>query len=209
MKTAIAIAAFLALASCTYGEQTGMLELEYVVADDGSKAAITGQRYVLHRPTGIAAFPDGGKPKVTDQVVDVYVVDLASRKLLYRHAIDPPGERSMSSLSTWPLGWKGDDVYVQLTGCESNPGASFKGCDDERRKTHVYKVSRQGVEPAGPPSPPLRRHKRFGGIAGSGSPAGTRSYLSTVDGVWIRHGARGPREQILRVDGQQLEQVVD
>lgn len=186
-----------------------MLNLEYAIADDESKAAISAERYVLHRPTGIAAFPDGGSPKVTDQVVDVYVVDLASGKILYKHAIDPPGEGSMSGLSTWLLGWKGDDVYLKLTGCTSGFRTQYKGCGPERRKTYVYKVSRHDVEPAGLPAPRLRRHQRFGGIAGADSPGGTRSYLSTTDGVWIQHGARGPREPLLRVNGHELEQVAD
>ncbi|MGY1424500.1 hypothetical protein [Lysobacter sp. A289] len=211
MKTAITIAAFLVLTSCTYGEPTSRLELDYAIADDESKVAISAERYVVQRATGISALPSGGFAKITAQMVDVYVVDLTSGKILYKHAVDPPGERSMTALETWLLGWKGDDVYLKMTGCESGFRTSYKGCGPERRKTYVYKVSRHDVEPAGVPVPRLRRHRVFGGIAGADSPGGTRSYLSTTetDGVWIHRGARGPREPLLRVNGHELEQVAD
>lgn len=186
-----------------------MLDLDFLISDDGSKAVISAERFVLHRPTGIAAFPDGGPPKVTDQIVDVYVVDLASKKILYRHAIDPPGEGSMQALETWPLGWQGDDVYVKLASCLPGFWTSYKGCNGERRKTYVYKISSRGVDPAAEPSPPLPRHENFAGTAGPDAPHWERSYLSTTDGVWIQHGAKGPREPLLRLNGQDLEQVVD
>lgn len=186
-----------------------MLELDYVIDDGGSKAAILAERCVIHRPTGIAAFPDGGSPKVTDQFLDVYVVDLATREILYRRTIDPPGERSMSALTTQLLGWADEDVYVRVSGCRSDFRTWFKGCDTASRETHVYKVSKHGIEAAGLPVSQLVRHKRFGGVAGPSSPAGTRSYLSTTDGVWIQHGARGPREPLLRINGHELEQIAD
>ncbi len=209
VKSGILPMAFLVLASCTYGEPTGMLELDYVIDDGGSRAAILAERHVIQRPTGVAAFPDGGSPKVTDQFLDVYVVDLATRRILYRHTIDPPGKQGMASLTTWLPGWKDEAVYVRLEGCAAGLRTAFKGCEAERRQAHVYRVSSDGVEPADLPASRLARHKRFGGVAGAGAPSGTRSYLSTSDGVWIQHGAGGPREPLLRVNGQRLEQVVD
>lgn len=206
---ATAAAAVLALASCTYGEPKRALELEHAVADDGSKLAIAAERYVWQRPTGIAAFPTGGLIKVTDQAVDVYVVDLASKKILYRHAIDTPGRGSMHSFSAWVLGWQGNDVYVKMHGCLPGFWTSYKGCYGEREQGFVYRVSRDGVEPAGEPVPPLRRHRYLGGATGRDARPNERAYFSLGDGVWIHHGSRGPREQLLRVNGQDLEEVLD
>jgi len=208
-KTAIAAAALLALAACTYAEPKGMLDLDSAYGNDGSRAAVAVHRYLLHRPTGIAAFPDGGVAKITDQVVDVYVVDLASRKLLYAHAIDPPGKRSMVALDAWLLGWQGDDAYVRLTGCPAGFWTRYKGCHGDLRKTYVYKVSRDGAELAGEPLPELRRHRKLDKIVGPEIPDSERNHLSTDDGVWVRRGATGPRALVLRLDGQRLEPVVD
>lgn len=212
MRTTVTaiVVALLALASCTYGEQTRLFDLDNLVSGDESKAAILAEHAVLHRPTGLAAFPDGGSPKRTDHTLDVYVVDLASRKILYRHAIPLPREWSKSSLSAWLLGWKDDDVYVKLTGCISNFRTWYKGCGMQQRATHVYRVSRRGAEPAEPPSTRLVRQKNFGGPRPD-APSGMRSYLtSNDDGVWIKHGMRGKREPLLRVvGGRELEQIVD
>ncbi|HZW19265.1 MAG TPA: hypothetical protein VFF71_10715 [Luteimonas sp.] len=210
MKPAVLMAALLVLASCTYGEQTRVLTFKYAIADDDSKVAILAMRYVLHRPTGIAAFPDGGSPKVTDQAVEVYVVDPVSRKILYRHAVGPPGERGMVGLTAWLSGWQADAVYVKLTGCEPGFLTSYRGCGDERRRTLAYRVSGDAVEPVAWPAPAPRPNTRFGRAVAPGASSKPRAYLVSDDeGVWIRHGMQGPREPLLAIRGQALEEIVD
>lgn len=197
------------LAACTYGEPRQALELEHAFADDGSKLAIAAQRHLWQRPTGLAAFPAGGSPRITEQFVDVYVMDMGSREILYRHAIDPPGAQSMEALEARVLGWQGDDVYVKLLGCEPGFGVSYKGCNGERRQAYVYRISWNGAEAAYEPVPALRRYPYPDGAAGREGRPGERPYLSLGDGVWIHYGARGPREQLLKVNGHDLEQVPD
>lgn len=211
MKAAIATAftALLGLASCTYGEKRQVIDLEYAISDDGAMVAVSAERHISQSATGIAAFPSGGVSRVTDQMVDVYFVDLASKKILYRHVIDPPGNGAMEALNVWVMGWQGGDAYVKLIGCLPGFWTSYRGCHGERRQEFVYRVSRHGVEPADEPEPPLRRHLYLGGSTGGDARRGERSYLSTRDGVWIHHGNRGTREQLLRINGKDLEEVVD
>lgn len=207
MKVSFVLTAFIALTSCTYAEPVSILKLDYAISDNESMAAIVAERSAVHRPTGFAAFPDGGLPRITRQFVDVYVISPESRQILYKHTIDPPGERSLVALSTWLPGWKDNDVYVTLSGCESSFHTWRTGCNGERRKTYTYRVSGADVEQVDSPAPSLVRHRRFGGEPGPDSPVGARSYISTRDGVWIVRGADGEREALLVINGYKLEQA--
>lgn len=210
MKPAVLLMALLGLASCTYGEHRKMLDLEYAIADDDSKVAILAVRYVWQRPTGIAAFPDGGKPRITDRAVEVYVVDPVSRRLLYRHAVGTPEDLGMDGLEAGMSGWQSGAVHVRLDGCEPGFVTSYKGCNGARRGTHAYRVSADAVEPAPWPVPAPSRNTRFGPDLAPGASTQAGAYLTSDDGgVWIQHGRQGPRELLIAIRGQALQPVVD
>lgn len=205
LKVLFALAGGLLLMSCTYGERIRMLDFDQAVDGDGGKVAVMVHHYLWHRPTGLAAFPDGGSPKITDEYVDVYLVDLHTRRILHAHTIEPSADGGFDVGSAWLAGWRDDVAYLKLTGCDAGFITSYKGCNGERVQTRVHALTVQGVARVDSGPPGMRRSQRLGGKGEW--PDG--AYVSAgEEGVWIVPGADQERIALLTIDGVRLEEVV-
>ena len=79
----------LATAACAYDPPKEQIAVQNVaIKPDGSRVAVLVKFEGISFPIGLAAFPDGGAPKATDQRADIYVVSLPGRKLLSKHALN-------------------------------------------------------------------------------------------------------------------------
>ena len=113
--------------ACTYGEPEVHVSVQNVaLSADGEllAAVVKYQRYRL--PTGLATFPDGGRPKVLKQRADLYVVDLASRAVVFHGSVPAPESRRLS-FSPWLVGWVGHRTYFKITGCPDSPSSECYG----------------------------------------------------------------------------------
>ncbi len=129
------------LAACTYGPAEDHVTVQSLaLKPDGSRLAVIVKYERSQVATGLAAFPDGGVPRVLVQRADLYVIDLPSRALVDSgQLLAPPAHRI--SFSPWLLGWVGDTVYFQVTGCPGSPGDE---CYGALIKTSVFRLPPRG-----------------------------------------------------------------
>lgn len=136
-----ASAPLLLLAACTYGPPQDHLSVQNVaLKPDGSRLAVVVRFERSRSPTGLAAFPDGGVPKVLEQRADVYVVSLPQRALLAHHTLSAP-EIHRVSFNPWLMGWEGDQLLLRITGCAGAPGDE---CYGPLVKASVFAISAEG-----------------------------------------------------------------
>jgi hypothetical protein len=134
---------------------------------------------------------------VLEQRADVYILSLPARTVLSRHQFAAP-EDNRVSFSPWLMGWEGDKLFLRITGCPAEPGAS---CYGPLVRASVFSMTPDG---------------RAGPDAASQTPAllstiaDGSSYLSVgVEpyGVSIGTQLGQPREPLMRYSGQVLEPV--
>ena len=117
MKYAPVLAAVV-LVACTYGPTEDHLTVQNVaLKPDATLLAVVVKYERYRQATGLAAFPDGGVPRMLEQRADLYVIDLRIRMEVYRGEIPAPPNRRLA-FSPWLVGWAGDHVYFKITGCE-------------------------------------------------------------------------------------------
>lgn len=136
----VGIAVLVLLAGCTYGPPEERAYIENVAIRPGSYQFAVAVLYTRFRPpTGISAFPDGGKPRYLEKSAAVYLVDASTDEIVEIARLQAP-EQLQSSFGVHLVGWKGARLYVQLSGC---PGPECYG--DLRRFQHFELVP--GEEP--------------------------------------------------------------
>lgn len=140
MKATAVLCAALVGASCTYGPEEERVVLGQVVSIGDSYQALIVTHYERSRqPTGVAAFPDGGKLKVLARRARLYLVDASERTASMLTEQAAP-DSLWESFSLTVRGLVGDTAsYVTLTGCPRNGE-----CRPELRKTLALRVSMSG-----------------------------------------------------------------
>ena len=113
----------LASTSCTYGPEVHAAGIEQAVhVPDTRTALVVVRRDVLRRPTGLAAFPDGGRVRYVTREAFLYRVDALARSATRLHSLNAPGDLR-GSFRAWVRGLEGDTLaYYEIAGCpESRP----------------------------------------------------------------------------------------
>jgi len=135
------------LGGCTYGPPIEQSTITNVAVRPGTTTAAVMVRYQrLQRPTGLAAFPDGGAPRMLEQRAELYVIDLEGGRVLAHSGRAAPSERRLS-FEPWVLGWDEGRIVVQMSGC---PGRDGGECYGDLRQASWFQV-----EAAGSPWRPL------------------------------------------------------
>jgi len=120
-----------ALAACTYARPTPMVRVaNHVVRAGTDSIAVAVLAATRRRPTGLAAFPDGGIPRIEHQHALFYLCvphAVAPAPLLRRVAIVPRPDSLRSAFTPWVSDWDGADRLVAslrgYTTTESRPEA--------------------------------------------------------------------------------------
>lgn len=125
---------------CTYGPEEERVSLGQIVGVGDSYQALIVTQYERFRPpTGLAAFPDGGKSRVVERRARLYLVDASKRSVsLLTEQAAPDSLWESFSLSV--RGLMGDTVsYLHLSGCPKN-GECYPGL----RRSLNLRVTRAG-----------------------------------------------------------------
>jgi hypothetical protein len=120
-----------AFSDCTYAPPAPMVRVANHVARPGTDSiAIAVVAATLRRPTGLAAFPDGGAPRIEREQGIFYLCvpnAVAPAPLLRRIAIVPRPDSLRSGFSAWVTDWDGPErLVVSIRGyttTESRPEA--------------------------------------------------------------------------------------
>ena len=187
------------LAACTYAAPEDHVTVQNLAINpDGSRLAVVVKYERYRVATGLAAFPDGGVPRVLIQRADFYVVDLQSRALVYSGELPAPSAHRLS-FSPWLIGWDGDTVYFKVTGCPGKPGDE---CWGPLVQTSMFTLSPPGtIAPAALRSSPPKLLSSIDGV-GRYVSVGTEPY-----GVSISKALGATRVPLMRFAGVHLEVV--
>lgn len=183
---------------CTYGPAEDLVLVQNVALRSDGRVLAAIVKFERSRPaTGLAAFPDGGVPRLLEQRADLYIFDLETKTMLFQRSIAAPANRRVS-FNPWLIGWANDRVYFKITGCSGSPGSE---CYGPLVGTSVFTLSQDGaiVASAAPASVTLQS-KVFD--ATKFVSVGTESY-----GVSVRYGRGAARSPVLRFAGAHLEPV--
>jgi hypothetical protein len=116
---------------CTYGPQEERAQIENVAVRPDTLQFAVAVLYVRFQPaTGITAFPNGGIPNYLEKTAIVHLVDVSTDEIVELARIEAP-DQLQTGFSAWMTGWKGDAVFLQLSGC---PDSECYG--DLRRYRH-------------------------------------------------------------------------
>ncbi len=107
--------------ACTYALEEQRVVIEQVVRVGESYHGLVTVRYErFQRPTGLAAFPDGGKVRVHEQVATLYLIDAFSRSFSLLTS-QPAPDSLWESFGAQVAGLDADSVaYFRMTGCPRN-----------------------------------------------------------------------------------------
>ena len=99
---------------------------QIVRVGDSYQALVVTQYERFRSPTGLTAFPDGGRARVLERQARLYLVDASQRSVSVLTSQAAP-DSVWESFSLSVRGLEGDTIaYVQLTGCPKN-GECFPG----------------------------------------------------------------------------------
>ena len=162
--------------ACTYGEAEERASFQNFRVKPKSNVVATIVKYEKYRPaTGLSTFPDGGVSRMLAQRADIYVLDVSARTILRRVELPGPAQHRLS-FSPWVLGWSGDDLFLQITGC---PGRDGSECWGPLVQKSIFRLSPNGQLSAVPAAP----------LMGSGAYESDESYL---DASFYFEDARHP-----------------
>lgn len=187
-----------ALAACTYGPAETRRTIQNVaLKPDGTRVAVLVKIESYRPATGLAAFPDGGVPKMLRQEGHLYVVDLVAPAVERRIRVPAPRQHR-NSFNPWLIGWDGDSVYIGITGCAGEPGDECWG--------HVVTRTILELEDGGDlvpvsDAPLLRLANRA---------EGSNGYVEVhkeADGVSLATRKGGDRRPLLEFEGIELQLV--
>jgi len=132
--------ALLMATACSYGPEEERVVLGQIIGVGDSYQALIATHYERFRsPTGLAAFPDGGKSRVLERRARLYLVNASARTASLLTEQVPP-DSLWESFSLSIRGLVEDTLsYVTLTGCPRNGG-----CYPELRKSLTLRVSMSG-----------------------------------------------------------------
>ena len=189
----------LSASACTYGPPHHRVWIQQAEGRPETRtfAAIVWSE-VRREATGLAAFPDGGVPKLTEQAVTIYVADVDRRTARRVGQIRIPRDMELSHEPFLP-GWRGSSFFVQISGCP-NPHAE---CNDKNLNRAAYRVDEDGTITRVDSVPrPLEREPGMGARA-----PGERVYVrvsATRDTVRVRTEDEGPfvARFVLNGDGE-------
>jgi hypothetical protein len=190
-----AVALALLASACTHGPSEDHVQVQNVaLKPDGTLLAVI-VKYERYSPaTGLAAFPDGGVPRMLEQRADLYVVDPAGRAIRFQGGIAAPADRRVA-FTPWLLGWADDRVYFKITGC---PGPTGAECFGSRLGVSYFALTPGGSMGAIDSPPALALLSTVNGDSGFVS-AGVESY--GISAGFSRDAARAP---LMRFDGARL-----
>lgn len=127
-------------ASCTYGPEEERIVIEQIVRiEDSYQALVTVLYERFQRPTGLSAFPDGGKSRVQARRARLYLVD-ASRGRVSALVVQAAPDSVWESFRAGVVGLETDSVaYFRSIGC-------LRGgeCYPELQNTQTLRVTLQG-----------------------------------------------------------------
>jgi hypothetical protein len=117
LRRLVAVGATLLSAACTYAPPEVRVRTRNVaVSPDGEFLAAMVEYERFRRPTGLAAFPDGGVTKKLEQRADLYVVALGPRSMVFEGSVPVPRDR-LGAAGPWLTGWTADHrVFFRATG---------------------------------------------------------------------------------------------
>jgi hypothetical protein len=183
-------------AACTYADPEVQVRTRNVaLSPDGAYLAVMVEYERLRRPTGLAAFPDGGITKKLDQRADLYVVDLGTRSMVFEGSVPAPSNRQIS-FSPWLVGWTTDRrVYFKITGCPDARGSQCHG-DSIGSSLYAYTMGESITEVESDGSAVLRSR-----ITGPSKyvNAGTESY-----GISVSQQSGTNRSPLMQFAGERL-----
>ncbi|HSQ29243.1 MAG TPA: hypothetical protein VLN49_05295 [Gemmatimonadaceae bacterium] len=183
----LTIAGLLAMSACTYGPAQHRVQIQQVRGRPETRtfAAVVWSE-VRREATGLAAFPDGGSPKIRDQAVTIYVADADQLSVRRVGQIRIPREMDVYP-QPYLDGWQGSSFYLTVSGCP-RPGTE---CDGKRRRKVAYRVDEDGTMTRVDAVPPrLEREPGMGARA-----PGERVYMriyERLDTVFVRTVDEGP-----------------
>jgi hypothetical protein len=118
------------VASCTYGPAKGQAMITNVAVRPGTRQfAVAVRVHVFRPPTGLSAFPDGGKPKTFEEYGLFYLCDAERRTARLLGRVDRPGEL-IANAEPWIAGWDEETLVVRFSG--------QSGTDTHASKEPVY-----------------------------------------------------------------------
>ncbi|MFW6040055.1 MAG: hypothetical protein ACOC9N_03150 [Gemmatimonadota bacterium] len=132
------------LTGCTYGPEQERVWIVDVERRPESRTFVAAVKYQRFRPpTGLSAFPNGGRERVLEQAAVLYRVDVATDDVHRVARIEAP-EELRSTFAVHILGWRGERWYFTLSGC---PG---RQCNPELRRFRHFLVAPDGtIRPLG------------------------------------------------------------
>ncbi len=109
--------AVLLLAACTYGPPEDRASVEQVVRlGDTDRALVVVRHDTYRRPSGLAAFPDGGRWRFLARSSTQYLVEARSREIRLLARQDAPDE-VWESFDAHVVGVTDTLAWLRLTGC--------------------------------------------------------------------------------------------
>jgi hypothetical protein len=112
------LAILILVAACTYGPEEQRVTIGQIIRVGESPQALVAIQYErFQSPTGLSAFPDGGKSRVHERLARLYLLDVIERTALLLTAQTAP-DSLWESFSAGVVGLEGDSVaYLRMTGC--------------------------------------------------------------------------------------------
>ena len=155
--------AVLVVAACTYGPPEERATVEQVVRiGDSDRALVLVRHDVVRQPTGLSAFPDGGRWRFDARASIQYLVEARTRGIRMLARQDAPLPL-WESFDVHVVGVEGDTVaWLRLTGCPRGGE-----CHGDLQRSLAYRLSLSGgampVEAVPPDArlPPQRLGRRI------------------------------------------------
>lgn len=117
-RRAAGLLALVLLGACTYGPEEERRTVEQVLRlGDGYEAVVVVRLDRFRPPTGLTAFPDGGKTKMLERRARLYVVDAVDRTV-----------RVLAELSAPDDVWEAYDVHIRALAGDSVAYVASTGC---------------------------------------------------------------------------------
>ena len=114
----VLLGACAALTACTYAPAEERVRILQVIrVGDAYRAVVVAQYEEVQRPTGLSAFPDGGRWRYLRRRGIAFLLDADAHEIRPLVSLEAP-DSLWESFTPWLAGLEGDSVaYLSLTGC--------------------------------------------------------------------------------------------